>query len=101
VRVLFIDHAAAGSHYLICDRMTDDCLRSLSGIYFISLKTSEYAQNRAFTLIRQSPLHLPVSLSLSLRSDAALFGDVVKPAGIDDLQDGAVSEASAPDVKDK
>jgi len=52
VRTLLNQHAAAGSHYLTWDGMTDDRLPCPSGVYFVSLKTSAFSQKRALTLVR-------------------------------------------------
>jgi len=52
VRVLLDEHAASGSHYLTWDGMSDDRLPCPSGVYFISLKSSEFFQKRALTLVR-------------------------------------------------
>lgn len=52
VRVLLDEQAAAGSHYLTWDGMTDDSLPCPSGVYFVFLKSAEYSQKRALTLVR-------------------------------------------------
>jgi len=52
VRVLLDERVAAGSHHLTWDGMSDDRLLCPSGVYFVSLKTSEFSQKRALTLVR-------------------------------------------------
>ncbi len=52
VRVLLDEQAAAGSHHLTWDGMTDDHLPCPSGVYFVFLKSAEYSQKRALTLVR-------------------------------------------------
>jgi len=52
VRMLLDQHAAAGSHYLTWDGMTGDHLSCPSGIYFVFLRSAEFTQKRALTLVR-------------------------------------------------
>ena len=52
VRVLLDEQAAAGSHYLTWDGMTDDRMLCPSGVYFVSLQSTEFSQKYALTLVR-------------------------------------------------